>query len=44
MDDDTMKGLNFEAMPNWKNLNEEVLLCKTETFELAEAKLKKTRR
>ena len=40
LDDDTMKSVNFEAIPGWENLNEEVLLCKGETFEVAEAKLK----
>ena len=40
MDDDTMKSVNFEAIPGWENLNEEVLLWKGGTFEVAEAKLK----
>ena len=40
LDDDTMKSVNFEAIPGWENLNEEVLLCKGETFEVAGAKLK----
>ena len=40
LDDDTMKSVNFEAIPGWENLNEEVLLCKGGTFEVAEAKLK----
>ena len=40
LDDDTMKSVNFEAIPGWENLNEEVLLCKGGTFKVAEAKLK----
>ena len=40
MDDDKTKSINFEVIPGWENLNEEVLLCKGGTFELAEAKLK----
>ena len=40
LDDDTMKIVNFEAIPGWENLNEEVLLCKGVPFEVAEAKLK----
>ena len=40
LDDDTMKSVNFEAIPGWENLNEEVLLCKGGSFEAAEAKLK----
>ena len=39
-DDDTMKSDKFEGIPGWENLNEEVLLCKGGTFEVAEAKLK----
>ena len=35
-----MKSVNFKAIPGWENLNEEVLLCKGGTFEVAEAKLK----
>ena len=38
LDDDTTK--NFEAIPGWENLSEEVLLCKGGTFEVADAKLK----
>ena len=37
---DTMKSVNFEAIPGWENANEEVLLCKEGTFNVAEAKLK----
>ena len=40
LDDDTMKSVNFEAIPGWENFNEEVLLCKVGTFEVAEAKLR----
>ena len=40
LDDDTMKSVNFEAIPSWENLNEEVLLCKGGTLKVAEAKLK----
>ena len=40
LDDDKIKSINFEAIPGWENLNEEVLLCKGGTFEVAEAKLK----
>ena len=28
LDDDTIKSVNSEAIPGWKNLSEEVLLCK----------------
>ena len=38
-----MKSVNFEAIPGWENLNE-VLLCKRETFEVAETKLKEIRK
>ena len=38
--DDTMKSDNSEAIPGWENLNEEVLLCKGGTYEVAEVKLK----
>ena len=38
--DDTMKSVNFEAIPGWENLSEKVLVCKGRTFEVAEAKLK----
>ena len=40
LDDDTMKSVNFKAIPGCENLNEEVLLCKGGSFEAAEAKLK----
>ena len=40
LDDNTMKSVNFEVIPGWENLNEEVLLCKGGTFKVAEAKLK----
>ena len=35
-----MKSDNFEAIPGWENLNEEVLLCKGGTYKVAEVKLK----
>ena len=38
--DDTIKSVDFENIRSWKNLNEEVLLCKNETFEVVEAKLR----
>ena len=28
LDDDTIKSVNSEAIPGWKNLSEEVLMCK----------------
>ena len=34
-----MKSVNPEAIPGWKNLNEEVLLHKGETFETAKKKM-----
>ena len=40
LDDDTMKSVNFEATPGWKNLSGEVLLCKGGTFVITEEKLK----
>ena len=40
LEDDTMKSVDFENIRSWKNLNEEVLLCKSETFEIVEAKLR----
>ena len=40
LEDDTMKSVDFENIRSWKNLNEEVLLCKNETFEVVEAKLR----
>ena len=40
LDDDKIKSINFEAIPGWEYLNEEVLLCKGGTFEVPEAKLK----
>ena len=40
LEDDTMKSVGFENIRSWKNLNEEVLLCKNETFEVVEAKLR----
>ena len=43
LDDDTMKSVNFEAIPSWENLNEEVLLCKGGSFKVAEAKLKEVK-
>ena len=39
-EDDTMQSVTFEAIPSWKNLDEEALLCKGGTFKVAEAKLK----
>ena len=39
LDDDTMKSVNFEAIPGLENLNEEVFLCKGGTFKVAVAKL-----
>ena len=38
LEDDTMKSVDFENIRSWKNLNEEVLLCKNEKFEVVEAK------
>ena len=35
-----MKNVDFEKINSWKNLNEEVLLCKNEMFDIEEAKLK----
>ena len=40
LEDDTMKRVDFENIRSWKNLNEEVLLCKNGTFEVVEAKLR----
>ena len=40
LEDDTVKSVDFENIRSWKNLNEEVLLCKNETFEVVEAKLR----
>ena len=40
LEDDSMKCVDFENISSWKNLNEEVLLCKNETFDVVEAKLK----
>ena len=40
LEDDTMKSVDFENIRSWKNLNEEVLRCKNETFEVVEAKLR----
>ena len=40
LEDNTMKSVDFENIESWKNLNEEVLLCKNETFEVVEAKLR----
>ena len=37
-----MRSVDFENINVWKNLNEEVLLCKNETFDIVEAKLGKT--
>ena len=39
-DDDTIKSVNFESIQSWKNLNEEVLFHKGESFEVPEARLK----
>ena len=38
--DALMKSVGFENINGWKNFNEEVLLCKNETFDIAEAKRK----
>ena len=35
-----MKSVNFQNINGWKNLNEEVLLCKNETFDVVEVKPK----
>ena len=35
-----MKSVDFENINGRENLNEEVLLCKNETFDIVEAKLK----
>ena len=40
LEDDTMKSIDFENIRNWKNLSEEVLLCKNETFQVVEAELR----
>ena len=40
LEDDTMKSVDFENIRSWKNCNEEVLLCKNDTFEVVEAKLR----
>ena len=40
LEDDTVKSVDFENIRSWKNLNEEVSLCKNETFEVVEAKLR----
>ena len=40
LEDGSMKSVDFENINGWKNLNEEVLLCKNETFDIVEAKLK----
>ena len=39
-----MKCVDLENISSWKNLNEEVLLCKNETFDVVEAKLKRVRK
>ena len=35
-----MKSIEFKNINGWKNLNEQVLLCKNETFDIAEPSLK----
>ena len=32
----SMKKVDFENINGWKNLNEEVLLCKNENFDVVE--------
>ena len=39
LEDGSMKSVDFENINSWKNLNEEVLLCKNEMFDIEEAKL-----
>lgn len=39
MNDDARKSVDFEATQSWENLSEEVLLCKRETFQVAESKI-----
>ena len=39
LEDGSMKSVDFENITSWKNLNEEVLLCKNEMFDIEEAKL-----
>ena len=34
--DGSMKKVDFENINGWKNLNEEVLLCKNENFDVVE--------
>ena len=39
LEDGSMKSVDFENINSWKNLNEEVLLCKNEMFDIEEGKL-----
>ena len=40
LDNDSMRSVDFENVSSWKNINEEVLISKNETFEVTEAKLR----
>ena len=40
LEDGSQKSADFENINGRKNLNEEVLLCKNETLDIVEAKLK----